>query len=653
MQILTEQDLAFRLDDGFRPIPLAPSAEPPVPAVGLTVAIVARTVPDPAAGSFVVLRDGPPARVYLGCAVDADNQPQEWLELWVQNIVPADAARERFSTNALRDAQWRELCAALRAGEPGSVLATPLERGHLPPAVLDLEAGRFVPLTAPDSGQPLRLCTDERLLTDAGLPSYEASVHRYLFAPGAGDPAAARFVRLDADAPGGPRVLDLPADGGATLGLHGPALLVRKFAPLSLEEFADAAGGQAWKGVDNARRIFHVPGVYRLLEDEDAMRCGEAHLFSTAQGQSGRLGEALYLKLQAARQAFGLVRALVGRTQLPLLNLTADSFRVRLGATGLGLPFLWTAQTSLVRPGAAYALPLRNTAVRYFQSVEELAASVYRPGFVGMSRRGTAHVRIRKVFAPTAEGIALEGTIRSAERLSNDTNDLLSIHLPLGAGRADLYGHLDFTEARSEGEAVFRTVPQTFAEPVAAALPGIEGSVFSQLDFEILSPLSTPFDLYSLGVLTLRLLLAGERNPLPEVVDRAFSLAHEAAKNPGAAPLEDRIATAYGADARWRESLGYHHALHTAEGTRANDASLPPRLWWSTLSLVLRLFPRLLPESFCKGYGDAPALALEAVFNEPIRELDALLLRWRAFLLGSWRQNQEVARVIGSIGAEF
>ena len=83
------------------------------------------------------------------------------------------------------------------------------------------------------------------------------------------------------------------------------------------------------------------------------------------------------------------------------------------------------------------------------------------------------------------------------------------------------------------------------------------------------------------------------------------------------------------------------------------DADLPNRLWWTTLAFVLRLFPKLLPESFCKGYGDAPPLALETVFDAPIRELDGLLLRWRAFLLGDWRQNQEIARVIGSVSDSF
>ena len=148
---------------------------------------------------------------------------------------------------------------------------------------------------------------------------------------------------------------------------------------------------------------------------------------------------------------------------------------MRLNASGFGLPFLWTNEADLVKPGQAFALPLRNTMMRYFQGIEPLTASVYRPGFVGIARKGTANVRIRKVFPSTEEGIAVEGTIRSAERLSNDENDLLSIHLPLAEGDIDLLGHIDFTEARSEGEAVFRTLPQAFSGPVGGGFAGSGG----------------------------------------------------------------------------------------------------------------------------------------------------------------------------------
>ncbi len=659
MQTLTEKDLASGLEDGFTLVALQ-SGESAAPPVGLQICVVVRTVPDAAAGHFVLIRSTPQARVVLGCTAGSDGKPLEWLELWVQNtnyLDGADPAYASTATNAAWDVRWRELTEAMHRGEVGATVATPLERGHLLPAVLNAATGRFEPLAEGRRGRALALCVDDGLLEDAGLPGYATSAHRYLYTPG-GDPAEMQFVRLRADSPGNGRTVDLDgalptATPAATLGLGGPAVVVRRFAPLSLEDFSDVVSGRAWKGMENGRKIFRVPGVYRLLEDEDAMRCGNAHLFSTAQGRSGRLGEALYLKLQTFSQLCRLVRGQVRQTQLPFLNLGADSFGVRLNASGFGLPFLWTNAADLVKPGQAFALPLRNTAVRYFQGIEPVTASVYRPGFVGIARKGTANVRIRKVFPPTDEGVAVEGTIRSSERLSNDENDLLSIHLPLSEGDIDLLGHIDFTQARSEGEAVFRTLPQAFEGALASALRAAEGSAFSQLSFSILSPLSTPFDMYSLGVVALRLLLAGDANALPDVLDRAFSLAHEAVQNPGGGKLEDRIADAFATDPRWQESLGYQHALHSTAEPTAGDATLPPRLWWATLSFVLRLFPKLLPESYCKGYGDAPPLALETIFDLPIQELDALLLRWRAFLLGDWRQNQEVARVIGSISDGF
>ena len=661
MKTFTERDLGSELDEGYKLVPLPSLTDVATIPFGPQIHVVVRVSRDPAAGHFVLLRSTPLARVLLGCLADGSGRPLEWLELWLQSTEYGDGTAPAFRehlTNAGWDARWRDLAASLRAGEGNSLIATPLENGHLPPAVLDVEAGCFLPLTDFAQGRRLTLCVDDALLADAGLPGYASSTERYLYSPD-GDPANAVFVRLRREAPGNARTVDPdgtePAPSSTrTLGLGGGGLIVRRFAPLSLEDFSDVAGGRPWKGLDNARKIFRVPGVYRLLEDEDAMRYGSAHLFSAAQGRSGKLAEALYLKLQVFSQALRLVRGHVRQTQLPFLNLSADSFRVRLGATGFGLPFLWTSQAELAQPGAAFALPLRNTALRYFQGIEPLTTSVYRPGFVGIAQAGTANIRVRKVFPPTEEGLALECTIRTGERLSNDENDLISVNLPLNAGQADLLGHLDFTQARSEGEAVLRTLPQTFPEAVAEALRAAEGSTFSRLEFNIHSPLSTPFDLYSLGVVALRLLLAEDGNALPDVLDRAFSLAHEAAQSLSPGELPERIAQAFAEDGRWRETLGFQHALYTkSTEPPVTDADLPNRLWWSTLAYVLRLFPKLLPESFCKGYGDAPPLALETVFDAPVRELDGLLRRWRAFLLGDWRQNQEISRVIGSISDQF
>ena len=332
MRTFTERDLGSELDEGFRLVPLPPPTETASAPLGPQIHVVVRAQADPAAGHFVLLRATPLARVFLGCLADSSNRPLDWLELWVQNTdlaVDSTPGFREHLTNAAWDARWRDLAASLRAGETDSLLATPLETGHLPPAVLDAAAGRFLPLTDFARGQRLRLCVDDALLADASLPGYAASIDRYLYTPGV-DPAEATFVRLRRDAPGGSRTVDLDATEPApspdrTLGLGGGGVIVRRFAPLGLADFSDVAGGRPWKGLDNARKVFRVPGVYRLLEDEDAMRYGSAHLFSAAQGRAGKLAEALYLKLQMLSQALRLVRGHVRQTQLPCLNLATDS----------------------------------------------------------------------------------------------------------------------------------------------------------------------------------------------------------------------------------------------------------------------------------------------------------------------------------------
>ena len=73
---------------------------------------------------------------------------------------------------------------------------------------------------------------------------------------------------------------------------------------------------------------------------------------------------------------------------------------------------------------------------------------------------------------------------------------------------------------------------------------------------------------------------------------------------------------------------------------------LPPELWHHTLAAMVRLFPDLGPDSYCKDFGDAPSLALEGVFNKPLEELEKLLVRSRSLIVIDWKANREVHSAI-------
>jgi hypothetical protein len=70
------------------------------------------------------------------------------------------------------------------------------------------------------------------------------------------------------------------------------------------------------------------------------------------------------------------------------------------------------------------------------------------------------------------------------------------------------------------------------------------------------------------------------------------------------------------------------------------------QLWLETILLLLRLPPGAGASSYCKNFGDVSPLALETVFDRPIQELDALVLRLRSALVPSLAANEEIAGVV-------
>ena len=73
---------------------------------------------------------------------------------------------------------------------------------------------------------------------------------------------------------------------------------------------------------------------------------------------------------------------------------------------------------------------------------------------------------------------------------------------------------------------------------------------------------------------------------------------------------------------------------------------LPPDLWHGALAAIVRLFPGLTPDSYCKDYGDAPPLALEKVFNQPLQGFETLLERSRSLIVIDWSANREIHSAI-------
>jgi hypothetical protein len=179
--------------------------------------------------------------------------------------------------------------------------------------------------------------------------------------------------------------------------------------------------------------------------------------------------------------------------------------------------------------------------------------------------------------------------------------------------------------------------PETVKELQAA-----EGVSFPRSPYEVVPLLSTPCDMYALGVMAVRTFLTNPQNSLAEALDELISLARKAGEAAADKPLATRIGELMEAEARYAKALGPHRlAREEMEPTAAYEL-MPPDLWNRTLAAIVRLFPGLGADSHAKDYGDAPPLALEVVFNKAIEDFENLLVRSRSLIVIDWNANREV-----------
>ncbi len=635
---------------GYMTIALSPEQR----EAPLRVAVLARKEPDSVGGSLVLLRDNLDGKVYLGAVQDAAGKVRQWVEIWVQTVAgiagTAAAYRETL-TNATLDARWSAFARSLGSLDTGGLLETGWESSHPPPLLLDLDKGQPLVPTDPAENAPWRLCEDDALLQLHGLPPYRTTLHRYLCIRH-GQSGAVIFAPTTPEAPTNDhtiRTSQLPGYGQRVVpfNLEGGLLLVRPYYPLSLNDYVDVLSGAAWQGVLHGREHLDPEQAGTRLGHEDA----PGRLFLAGQGRHGRLVEALHLKLCLLARLFRLTRDVVQQQQRPLLNLTADSFRVRCGGADETLPFLWTTQTTLTDAGDAAILPITDSETQYYFRARERDVSVYRPA-AGVAARGRGVLRIRRVFDEPRRGAIVEGTFQPREDIAVDRHDLVWFRINLKDTAMDLYATLEQDRALAYGEWRFRTVGQRLGEPRKAELSAAEGAPLQNIPFEVFPFLSSPCDLYALAVIGVRTLLVNSRSRLAVALDELTSLAREAGKD-GGGELSARLGERFAQDPRWAEALGPHRLLEAELSSAEAFAALPATVWWDTLAMLIRMLPGVSTHSTCRDYGDAPARALQDVFQRAVAEAERLVRLTRSLIVTDWQDNREVCGVLDALAAKL
>ena len=198
-------------------------------------------------------------------------------------------------------------------------------------------------------------------------------------------------------------------------------------------------------------------------------------------------------------------------------------------------------------------------------------------------------------------------------------------------------------------EARFRTVPVKLGESANAALKRVAGTVFAKSPYEIWPLLSSPCDMFSLGIMAVRILLSNGTCSFPVIIDEVLGLSrHLGTQVKNANDILPVFKALVQREQRLFDLVSPHNLIEGKEQPQSARERIHKEIWLDTMGLVLRLFPGAGPHSFCKDFGDVSPLALETIFDRPIQELETLLLRLRSVLTPSLFANEEIANILVS-----
>lgn len=590
---------------------------------------------------------------YSAAWCDRHGEVKEWFDLCIQDTSPWQFDTDRqlpTVTNSILDHQWEKGCRSMAEVHPERVFSLPFEQ-HPAPVIWLTADGRSLLKT----DEEWLLCTDDEVLGKNDLPAYSDTLHRYLWNQ---NKEAPLFVTAGPDSSAdNPLVRQMSAVFGDAIPINpgGSLMALRDSFTLSLGDFIDIISNRS--DPRHIREVLRTPVSSRNLQLVETPGIGGRNLgFFFQKNQTATCScELLHLKLAALHGAFLSVASAIGRSSSPFFDLNIDSFGVSMPDMETSLPFLWGHHVGLQTPTQSVRIVVGDIAEPYFIPRPGLGNSLYRNPRVPTGIHGLARVRIRKTSEPNPQGqVILEGTLLSDESIHSGPLDLLVLEWVLPKlGHLRVYARIEGKNTLAEGgEYRFKSLPTKLpADLKDMQDPGKGILNADRVRFHLLPRTGTPCDLYSMGVIALRILI-NHPDGLAASIDDLLGLARkyrtrhgnenwstgteslfEFVKSGGAGPDAERLGP------QW---------LTANSGQTAAEAfsEIPAPLWWAVIDFVSRLFPGEAKDSFRKGDDDFQPRAPQEVMVAPIAALESLLTHTRELLFGSPTANRELLKVV-------
>lgn len=598
--------------------------------------------------------------------------------------------------------------------------STSKETSRIGPLFLCRTGKRFFAPPCPRCAGALATCRDEVQLAAAGLPSFRGSLERFLRCSAcAAEDASAPFYAFEVSPElAGKAVLsaaDLARDLGEALtgGVEADALraavscpdcvragkehrdavgsgarprpfwedrwaplaffdgpfLVTGLDPFDLDEFSDLLGGRPpetlWAGKPGAAALAAAARARHPAALEEGT--GRPRWLFEGDGSGSDAVELFAVKLAAFRQIAQAVLEYSRALGRPHLDLHPRHLLFDLARIGEGLPLFWNFQMRLhgistaarVERLAGIAdavIPPRNPAVPYAPpEVLEFHLTPPRPAQL-------VWTEVEAGGRQSGSGVRLHGRLSDPYGIFPNPRLLDWILLTidneaLGLAGVSIACRRDPRTEADPREVAFISEPVAVEEAVAQRLRKAAGVRIPGVRYKVYSDFGTPSDLYSLGMILLRLLVGNDRQDagaIARIVERIAKRLSRAGEvtldnldSPGgASALLDRepdILTALN-----KSNIFYQDIDRRPERPNA----IPDPLWKRAILLAMRLGTRVEGFSFCAHPADYEESHPRAKLESLLQDVDLLGQQLRSLLFNRQGINLEIQQVLSEVLAE-
>lgn len=655
------------------------------------------------------------ARVLLGRVACGANHTLHPVAIKIQRSFyrpAASGSAKETLTNPLIEEMWRrerENLIKCAGDEVVPLIDLGEESFFNPPVTFCKKIRAYFHPPCPKCSGPLHDCRDDALLRDHGLPEYSRSIVRYLYcsecaskpgrktfytvSPGSEEnlkgeaevrrrgelfrdfsvlvngglssadqarlsitfPCAACLHREECYPPGAPAGKPIPAESRLVpVSYYDFHLLPLEVMELHYDEMSDLLGGGSWEVLKERVRQFGAPGRDLVLSEVDGVFTSPIQ-WIYREDQTGRFPlEVLHLKLNLFAQLCHGLRAYHARCKEPHLDVSPTQVMVDVVPGSTNLPARWTFRVRLIgiagpHPYATVGAP-PGALPKLFTPAPDADRIFVSPMVRGavFGREESLRVTVRTVKAEDGL-VKMEGSASSERARLESCQPGDVIRLIPASGGGPLEGLTIWGSVNGQEERGIRFT--AFIDPSSGFDSSKKPGDFDA-DVAILPRFQVPCDLYGLGMLLFRTLLANDSTDILAVDDavqrvlKKLGLWLEGKKSLSSARVAGELMPMV---EREKEVFSSSAVLYLQEDREERSRVVPTRLWSDLMLFGFKLITSIPGFSFASGHADCTADHPESVLDQVLTELAGLEARVRIELFSKSNRDREIFEVCSEV----